>query len=139
VERQDIEPVIWRTVQVPAALSLAGLHKVLQIARGWESTHLHQFIADDGRLFGVVEPELRLIDQGGASLADVLGPGRELVYEYDFGDCWRHRLTVEQVVHGPGSRVRLRKGGAGTSAEGPSQPQAGGSGAVERSAGGLRH
>jgi hypothetical protein len=110
VELQDTEPVIWRTVQVPAALSLAGLHKVLQITMGWESSHLHQFIADDGRRFGVAEPELRLIDQGSASLADVLGPGRELVYEYDFGDCWRHRLTVEQVVHAPGARARLLGG-----------------------------
>ncbi|MFC1435971.1 plasmid pRiA4b ORF-3 family protein [Streptacidiphilus sp. N1-3] len=110
VELQDIEPVIWRSVQVPASLSLAGLHKALQIAMGWEDCHMHQFLADDGRCFGVADQELERRDHHGTSVGEVLRPGRELVYEYDFGDCWRHRLTVEEVVSDPVRQVLLLDG-----------------------------
>jgi len=111
VELLDIEPVIWRRLQIPAALSLAGLHKALQIAMGWENCHMHQFIAEDGRCFGVADRELQLRDHHDTSVGEVLRPGRELVYEYDFGDCWRHRLTVEQVLTDPGRQVLLLDGG----------------------------
>ena len=110
VELQDIEPAIWRTLQVPAAMSLAQLHRALQIAMGWENAHLHQFITSDGRCFGESEPELRLLDHHAACVADVLGPDQDLVYEYDFGDCWRHRLSAEETLKVPSGQVRLLAG-----------------------------
>lgn len=38
-----ISPMIWRRVVVPSELTLYGLHRVLQIAFGWEDYHLHAF------------------------------------------------------------------------------------------------
>ena len=37
------KPPIWRRLQVPADLTLAQLHDVLQIAMGWEDRHMHEF------------------------------------------------------------------------------------------------
>jgi hypothetical protein len=43
----DIEPDIWRTVDVDDSLSLAQLHMVLQVAFNWFGSHLHRFSEDD--------------------------------------------------------------------------------------------
>ena len=36
-------PPIWRRLLVPANISLAALHAVLQIAFDWQDCHLHEF------------------------------------------------------------------------------------------------
>jgi hypothetical protein len=37
------KPPIWRRLLVPATLTLAQLHDVLQLAMGWEDCHMHAF------------------------------------------------------------------------------------------------
>jgi len=49
------KPPIWRRILVAADLTLAKLHKVLQIAMGWDDEHMHEFRAGQRR-FG--RPEL---------------------------------------------------------------------------------
>jgi hypothetical protein len=43
VTLKDIEPSIWRGVQVPAKYSFWDLHVALQDAMGWLDYHLHAF------------------------------------------------------------------------------------------------
>lgn len=38
---QEIQPPIWRRVQVWEDATLAQLHHTLQIVMGWEDCHLH--------------------------------------------------------------------------------------------------
>ena len=43
----DIEPEVWRTIDVDESLTLAQLHTVLQVAFNWFGSHLHRFSEDD--------------------------------------------------------------------------------------------
>lgn len=43
IELEDVEPPIWRAVQVPTDLTLDDLHTVIQVAMGWTDSHLHRF------------------------------------------------------------------------------------------------
>jgi hypothetical protein len=96
---RDIEPAIWRTVIVPAEMSLGGLHEVLQIAFGWQDSHLHDFEVGEIR-FGMVdvEDELFAVDEHAAPLGAVAREGSSLTYRYDFGDDWEHVVVVESVI-----------------------------------------
>ena len=54
----DIEPRIWRRFAVPADLTLADLHRVIQEAMGWYDVHLHQFVAADGARYEAHNPDI---------------------------------------------------------------------------------
>lgn len=102
-----IEPVICRTLELPRDLNFAQLHEVLQAAFGWTDSHLHQFIVG-GLVIGA--PEYleedaygpRVIEATEVHLRDLRFPyGRdaqlEILYQYDFGDNWQHRLILSEV------------------------------------------
>ena len=103
ISLDDIEPVIWRTVDMPFTGSLRMLHDVIQAAMGWQDCHLWQFEAGD-RLYGVPDPhwpERALAAAKNVKLASLIERGiRHLTYTYDMGDDWRHSVTIEDV--GPG-------------------------------------
>ena len=50
VTLDDIEPPIWRRLDVPASVTLARLHDVCQVALGWTNSHLHMFEIGDQRI-----------------------------------------------------------------------------------------
>ena len=43
------DPLIWRRIQVPGQLTLADLHRVIQICMGWSDSDTHQFLV--GKIF----------------------------------------------------------------------------------------
>lgn len=97
---RGVRPPIWRRLQVPSGMTLAELHRVVQVAMGWADYHLHQFEiggvtygVDDGEGWGPA-PE----DEGHTRLDRVAGKGTRFTYEYDFGDGWEHVVTVEDVL-----------------------------------------
>jgi hypothetical protein len=55
VSLQEIEPAIWRRIELSSQTTLKQFHGILQIAMGWENYHLHEYI-DDGRRYGTPEP-----------------------------------------------------------------------------------
>lgn len=91
IELLDIEPPIWREVIVPASIKLPALHDLLQIAMGWEDTHLHEFA------FGSVRYGSDARSEHGVALVDALGAKRSFEYIYDFGDGWQHAIKVTKV------------------------------------------
>lgn len=101
VRLQEIEPPIWRTIEVPGASSLEDVHFALQVAMGWTLSHLHQFKIGK-RQYGMVEvdgaEDLGLEDERAFQLQDVARAGDTFVYEYDFGDGWEHAITVKKVT-----------------------------------------
>ena len=95
-------PAIWRRLLVPADLTLAQLHDVLQIAMGWQECHLHEFSAG-GRHFGRPDPEDRFMgmppveNERRVRLSSVLHRiGAKAIYTYDFGDSWEHSIVLEK-------------------------------------------
>jgi hypothetical protein len=90
-------PPIWRRLEVPADISLARLHTVIQIAFGWDDSHLHAFETPYGT-FG------RAADLGHRAETSValeqVAPAvnDKLRYTYDFGDDWDHDIRVEKVL-----------------------------------------
>jgi len=99
----DIKPAIWRRIQVPDC-TLADLHEYIQASFGWENYHLHQFEIDglhysqpapDGDDFG-----MDFEDETDVLLSKLLPKSAKRIrwiYEYDFGDGWRHEVLFEGV------------------------------------------
>jgi hypothetical protein len=89
------DPPVWRRVLVPAAITLRGLHRVIQAAMGWQDYHLHVFRIGDAAYGPDPENELGFRDEIKARLCHVAQVGTRIGYEYDFGDSWDHELVVE--------------------------------------------
>jgi len=91
-------PPIWRRIEVPADISLARLHKVIQIAFGWTDSHLHVFETPYGD-FGFADAELGHRAEAPMTLEQVAPAAKsKLTYRYDFGDDWEHEILVEKVL-----------------------------------------
>ena len=103
VTLDEIEPPIWRRLEVPASVTLARLHDLLQAAVGWTNSHLHVFAIGDQRI--AVPYDLEQLMDGQitrsarmVTLGDVVEHGfRRFTYEYDFGDSWLHTVEIEEV------------------------------------------
>jgi hypothetical protein len=98
----EIKPSIWRRIQVPGSIKLCCLHSAFQVVMGWTDSHLHQF-EKDGKNWGVPEwdefDEFDLIDESKTQLAKALkAEGDSMVYQYDFGDDWRHEVVLEKIM-----------------------------------------
>jgi len=91
------KPPIWRRLEVPSAISLVGLHEVLQTAFEWDGDHLWLFEADTDT-FGVGDLGTPCKDARRATLGQVAPrKGFTMSYVYDFGDDWRHNIQVEDI------------------------------------------
>lgn len=123
VEILDVEPPVWRDIDVDSGITLSQLHTVLQVAFGWRESHLHAFTEDDPRtpasaespgLARIGRQPLRWTADGPddeiapaepeatttvASALNAVSAGR-LYYEYDVGDGWVHSIE-ERPNHSP--------------------------------------
>jgi hypothetical protein len=101
VRLREIEPAIWRTIEISGASSLEDVHFAIQVAMGWTNSHLHQFGIDETS-YGMVDvdgaEDLELEDEREFQLQDLVERGDTFVYQYDFGDGWEHEVTVKKVA-----------------------------------------
>lgn len=97
-----IRPPIWRRVQVSDDMTLAGLHDVVQVVMGWYNCHLHEFKVAGERYGSPMDDDwydAPTDDESQVTLAELsLREKAKFRYVYDFGDDWRHTLTVEKIV-----------------------------------------
>ena len=98
------KPPIWRRILVPSNINLGQFHIVLQIVMGWENSHLHQFIVGQ-TFYGMTDDEigadfgLDIEDETQYRLDDLLTTEKSsLLYEYDFGDGWNHKVVLEKKL-----------------------------------------
>ena len=104
-----LKPLIWRRVLVPSNFSFHEFHLSIQDAMGWENDHLYGFkiptkgkVAAKASYFrtpGVIiddsteiDPELILVEKFFNT------PKQEILYMYDFGDDWLHKIVLEEIL-----------------------------------------
>ena len=109
IELQELEPKIWRRIDMPLSTTLEALHEAIQMTMGWTFSHLWEYDID-GRCYG--DPSFREFDDEppiykakGLRLGVVISRGVDrFVYTYDYGDNWRHDVIVEEVHDGDPDR-----------------------------------
>lgn len=97
IELKDVEPAVWRRVAVPENVTLTRLHTVIQIAMGWEDSHMHHFDFA-GEHYGTPDPDgwgPAIKTEARKTLVKALSGNQTFSYLYDFGDGWDHRVKVE--------------------------------------------
>ncbi len=101
VTLDEVEPAVLRRIEVPLAIRLDRLHRVLQAALGWTNSHLYEFRARDTG-WGVPDQDFGdgPLDARKARLGDVVEDVgvRSLKYLYDFGDGWEHTVRIERIT-----------------------------------------
>ena len=105
---EHARPPVWRRVRVDPDQTLGFLHAVIQRAVGWHDGHMHafergpardpEFFRPRGPGFGEWSDDT---DEEEVTLRELCPRVKDtLRYEYDFGDAWRHRVTVSKEVPG---------------------------------------
>ena len=98
VTLRGTRPPIWRRLLVPADTTVTRMHRVLQIAMGWQDGHMHEFRVDRRH------PAIR-----SSRVGDVLTEiGSSLTYTYDLGDGWEHSIVLEKRYAGDGDAGQKR-------------------------------
>jgi hypothetical protein len=109
VTLNDSKPPIWRRILVSSNINLGNFHRILQIVLGWTDSHLHQFISG-GTMYSTPYDEfgnnleLECEDENKYKLSQLLKKEKgSLIYEYDFGDSWKHKIVLEKILPYDGS------------------------------------
>jgi hypothetical protein len=82
-------------------INLRNFHYIVQRVMGWDNSHLHRYFCGK-ECYGAPSADNapRLVhDETQFVLADIFKrTGTKVRYEYDFGDCWLHEITLEKSV-----------------------------------------
>lgn len=102
---RDSRPPIWRRLLIPSDVTLATLHDIIQVAMGWENSHLHAFRIY-GESYSAPSPydvnhlkELGMKSSSRVKLNSLITEaGEKFHYDYDFGDDWEHIILIEKIL-----------------------------------------
>lgn len=102
LELEDTD--IWREISFTSGVTFSDLHTIIQIVFGWEDYHLHEFtvgnmaigMLGDDEDINDMSPNFRLEDD--VNLELILLNRKNFQYEYDFGDDWQVKITVQTVL-----------------------------------------
>ena len=99
----ETKPPIWRRLLVEGNVTLARLATIVNSAMGWQGYHLHEFRVGK-EVWG---PPMPVDDRfgyqprdDGATTLEAVAPRKPsaIKYQYDAGDCWMHRIVVEEIL-----------------------------------------
>lgn len=100
------EPPVWRRIQVPGSYTFYDLHTAIQNAMGWTDSHLHAYEIPGMppvRIDAPCDPD-ELLDEPTAFSTEakvsafLKNEGDTAIYDYDFGDGWRHKVLLERIL-----------------------------------------
>lgn len=99
IQLDIIKPPIWRRVLVAADCTFAELHRVIQRCMGWGDCHLHEFSVGTTSIGDPLQGNTGVTDERNCRLSDLgVRAGTSFKYVYDFGDDWRHTISVEKSL-----------------------------------------
>lgn len=98
---EHVQPVVYRRLLIPDHIPFTKFHKIIQTAFGWDNQHLYLFDLHDCYIkekdpyssFDKVEKHPVSI-----KIDNYMKVKSSFMYEYDFGDSWRHIIKVEKEV-----------------------------------------
>ena len=121
ISLQEIEPLIWRRIQISDLCTFWSLHVVIQDALGWQDYHLHEFTVIDPLDSSTIKigipsdedpDEYRPLAGWELKVAPFLEKNSTMLYEYDFGDSWQHTIKFEgKFDKEPGNKYPICLGG----------------------------
>lgn len=103
IQLANVKPAVWRRVAVPSNFSFDKFHWVIQAAFGWHGYHLYQFSPggyDSYPIIGIPHEDYdeEFVDSMKLKLVKIFDSvGQIFVYNYDFGDDWEHKITLEAI------------------------------------------
>jgi Plasmid pRiA4b ORF-3-like protein len=104
---RKISPMIWRRLLVNSDSTLADLHYAIQITFCWTDFHLHRFRLR-GQDYGIpriggpwYSKDARQVKLGTFNFRR----NERFLYEYDFGDLWKHEVRIEQRLPVESGRI----------------------------------
>lgn len=102
------DPTVWRRITVPDNFSFYKFHLAIQAVFDWDNYHLFQFSPRGYGTWPVIsipEPEYDDINAGErldakkTKLKDIfIREKQKYIYIYDFGDDWKHEITLEKIT-----------------------------------------
>lgn len=97
----EVDPPIWRRIQVSGKIMLYRLNLFIQRAMGWENCHLSEFEINGKKYADSHFDEFGegILEFKNYKVSKVLpDEGGKFIFTYDFGDDWRHEVTVEKML-----------------------------------------
>lgn len=115
---------VWRRVLVPSTFSFRHLHNIIQLLFDWHNCHLHMFEAkkkgtkpkqivmdDDPETLGWLNFEaFDILQERFTTLQEIFPDHKQVVYKYDFGDHWCHKIVLEGITTATELRAHYLKG-----------------------------
>lgn len=97
-----IKPSIYRTIQIEKNRTFFELHAAIQIAFGWENSHMHIFEIGDDRIgmseFDEFEDDHTIEERNIRLFQTGLNEKDKFEYIYDFGDHWIHEIQLTKIL-----------------------------------------
>lgn len=91
----DVSPKVWRRVEVPIRMTLYELHRVIQAVMGWGGYHLYEFRVRNVEIGRPMEDGYHRTDDRKVTLEALIDQNiSRFKYVYDFGDDWRHEISI---------------------------------------------
>lgn len=102
VTLMDLEPLVWRRIQVANNITLSRFSAILLTVMSWDGGHLHE-LRIGGKDYGIPDDEFddskSIIDEKTVRLRDLSEHDlKQFIFVYDFGDGWEHEIELEKVL-----------------------------------------
>lgn len=102
------DPKVWRRLTLPSNYTFVDFHTAIQIAFGWEDAHLYMFspkgFGSNPQITELTEDDMdnmyeKKLDADEIILSDIFKTEKQkYTYIYDFGDSWKHIITLEKIL-----------------------------------------